>query len=68
MDTRDRHVALDYGHLALHLAGVLLVIAVWVVVIWLIVAPVKTLVYDQDGVVCWARASSLVCLPTRQKP
>jgi hypothetical protein len=68
MDPRDRHVALDYGHLALHLAGVLLVIAVWVVVIWLIVAPVKAVPFDADGVRCYARALTMDCLQVVDHP
>jgi hypothetical protein len=68
MDTRDRHVALDYGHLALHIAGVLLVIAVWVVVIWLLVAPVKDKVYESTGETCHWRTVDMTCAPTVPHP
>jgi uncharacterized membrane protein YkgB len=68
MDARDRHAAIDYGHLAMHVAGVLLVIAVWVALIWLIVAPVKAVPFDADGVRCFARALTMDCIQTAPHP
>jgi hypothetical protein len=65
MDPRDRHVALDYGHLALHIAGVLLVIAVWVAVIWLIVSKPNAKLFEADGVVCYSQPLQMECLKVR---
>jgi hypothetical protein len=47
---------------------VLLVIAVWVSVIWLIVAPVKAVPFDADGVRCYARALTMDCLQVVDHP
>lgn len=68
MHDRDRHEALDYGHLAMHIAGVFFVVLLAVLVIWLIIAPVKAVPFDADGVRCFARAVNMDCIQTTAHP
>lgn len=68
MDARDRHQALDYGHLAMHIAAVCAVVLLAVLVIWLIVAPVKAVPFDADGTRCYARALTMTCIQTAAHP
>jgi uncharacterized membrane protein YkgB len=68
MDARDRHVALDYGHLAMHIAAICAVVLMGVLVIWLIIAPVKAVPFDADGVRCFARALTMDCIQTVPHP
>lgn len=62
MDARERHTALDYGHLALHIAGIFLVIAVWVFVIWMIVAKPNAKLFEADNTVCYSQPFAMQCV------
>jgi hypothetical protein len=64
MDTRERHVAYDYSHIAAHIAMVLAIVIATAFLLWLALAPVKATAFDADGVRCYSRAFSMECLKT----
>lgn len=65
MDTRDRHAALDYGHLALHIGFVICAIFFAVLVCWLVVSKPNAKLFEADGVVCFSQPFQMDCLKVR---
>lgn len=63
MDPRERHVALDYSHLALHIAGVFLVIFVGVVVFWLVLSKPNAKLFEDTNMVCYSQPGAMDCQP-----
>lgn len=65
MDARERDTALDYGHLAMHLAVVIFAIFVAAFVIWLLVSEPNAKLFEADGVVCYSQPLQMACLKVR---
>ena len=61
MDTRDRHAALDYGHLAMHVAALIFAIFFAVLVCWLVLSKPNSKLYEADNVVCVSQPLALQC-------
>jgi hypothetical protein len=65
MDTRDRDRALDYGHLAMHIAALIFVVFFAVLVVWLVVSKPNAKLFEADGVVCYSQPFQMECLKVR---
>lgn len=61
MDPSDRHTALDYSHLALHLAGLVFAVFFAVLVCWLVISKQDSKLYEADGVVCASQPFAMQC-------
>ena len=61
MDSRDRHAALDYGHLAMHVAALIFAIFFAVLVCWLVLSKQNSKLYQDDNVVCVSQPFALEC-------
>lgn len=57
----DRHVALDYGRMALYLATLIFSIFFAVLVIWLVASKQDSKLYLDDNVVCVSQPGALSC-------
>jgi hypothetical protein len=64
VDAHDRHVAIDYGHLAMHIAALIFAVFFAVLVLYVALAPVKATAFDADGTRCYHRAISMTCIQT----
>lgn len=67
MDARDRGVALDYGHLAMHLACLIFAIFFAALVIWLVVSKQDSKLYESDNVVCVSQPFALQCFERKAR-
>lgn len=63
MDERDRHVALDYGHLAMHLALLIFAVFFATAVIWLVASKPNAKLFEDTNVVCYSQPFQMQCLP-----
>ena len=63
MDEHDRHKALDYGHLAMHIAAIFFVIFVGVFVIWLVASKPNSKLFQDDNVICYSQPFAMDCQP-----
>jgi hypothetical protein len=61
MDTRDRHVAIDYGRLAMHIAAIFFVVFFAVLVIWLVVSKPNAKLFEADNTVCYSQPFAMHC-------
>jgi hypothetical protein len=61
MDVRDRHTALDYGHLAMHLAAIFAVVLLGVLVIWLVISKPNAKLFEADNTVCYSQPFAMQC-------
>lgn len=61
MHDRDRHEALDYGHLAIHIAGVFFVVFFAVLVIWLVASKPNAKLFEADNTVCYSQPFAMQC-------
>jgi hypothetical protein len=65
MDTRDRHVALDFSLFALHLGVLIFAIFFAALVIWLVASKPNAKLFEADGVVCFSQPLQMQCLKAR---
>lgn len=62
MDNRERHTALDYGHLAVHIAAIFFVIFVGVFVLWLTLSKPNAKLFLDDNTVCYSQPFAMQCV------
>jgi hypothetical protein len=67
MDTRERHVAIDYGHLAMHIAMLIFAIFFAVLVCWLVLSKQNSKLYLDDNVVCVSQPLALQCFERKAR-
>lgn len=67
MDSRDRHVALDYGHLATHIAWLIIAVFVAVLVCWLVLSRQESKLYEADNVVCVSQPFAVQCFERKPR-
>ena len=67
MHDRERDAALDYSHLAMHIAAAIFVIFFAVLVIWLVVSKQDSKLYEADSVVCVSQPFALQCFERRPR-
>lgn len=67
MDPHGRHVAIDYGHLAMHLAALIFVIFFAVLVCWMVLSKQDSKLYLDDNVVCVSQPFSLQCFERKAR-
>jgi hypothetical protein len=63
MDPVERHVALDYGHLAMHIAAAIFVIFFAVLVIWLVMSKPNAKLFEDTNTVCYSQPGAMQCAP-----
>lgn len=61
MDAHERRHALDYGHLAMHVACLIFAIFFAVLVCWLVISKQDSKLYQDDNVVCVSQPLQLTC-------
>lgn len=61
MDPHDRHVALDYGHLAMHIAALIFAIFFAVFVCWMVLSKPTSKLYEADNYVCASQPFAMQC-------
>lgn len=67
MDDRSRHAAIDYGHLAMHLAALIFAVFFAVLVCWMVVSKQDSKLYESDNVVCVSQPFSLQCFERKAR-
>lgn len=67
MDTHDRHAAVDYGHIAQHVAAAIFVIFFAVFVLWMVLAKQDSKLYEADNVVCVSQPFALSCFERKAR-
>jgi hypothetical protein len=67
MDTHERHVAIDYGHLAMHIGFILFVILFGVFVFWCVLSKQDSKLYQDDNVVCVSQPFQLQCFERKAR-
>jgi hypothetical protein len=68
LDEHDRHVAVDWAKVALGMGVLLLGVCALFFCIYLVIAPVKAIPFDADGVRCYSRALQTTCLQVVPHP
>ena len=68
MDEHDRQVAIDWARVALGMGVLLLAVVAFIFMVYLIIAPVKAIPFDADGVRCYSRALQTTCLQVIPHP
>jgi hypothetical protein len=63
MDARDRHAAIDYGHLAMHIAGAIFVVFFAVFVLWCVMSKPNAKLFEDTNTVCYSQPLQMTCLP-----
>lgn len=63
MDDRHRHEAIDYGHLATHIAAAVFVIFFAVLVIWLVASKPNAKLFEDTNYVCYSQPLQMECAP-----
>lgn len=67
MDAHERRHALDYGHLAAHIAGAVFVIFFAVFVLWMVLSKQDSKLYQDDNVVCVSQPFALSCFERKAR-
>lgn len=62
LDARERRTANSLAHVLVGVAALIIALSVLIFVIYLMVAELKAVPFDSDGVRCYARALSVECL------
>jgi hypothetical protein len=63
MDTKERHEALDYSRLGLHIALAIAVIAFAVLVGWLVMSKPNAKLFEDTNTVCYSQPGAMQCEP-----
>jgi hypothetical protein len=63
MDAPERHRAIDYSHLAVHIAAAIAVIFFAVFVLWMVMSKQNSKLYEADNYVCVSQPFQLECFP-----
>lgn len=65
----ERHMRREeQARFAFAAAALILAVAVFLYVLWMIFASVRATPFDSDGVRCYAKAEQLSCLKTAEPP
>jgi hypothetical protein len=63
MDAHERRHALDYSHLAFHIACALFVILFGVLVFWLVLSKPNAKLFEDTNTVCYSQPLQMACGP-----
>jgi flagellar biogenesis protein FliO len=63
MDAPERHRAIDYSHLAAHVAALIFVIFFAVLVVWLVASKPNAKLFEDTNYVCYSQPLQMECAP-----
>lgn len=66
MDAHDRHVGVDYSHMMLGIAAIVIAISFAVLVCWLALSKQDSKLYMEDNVVCVSQPGALSCFERKK--
>jgi hypothetical protein len=67
MDAHDRHVTIDYGHIAMHIAMLIFAIFFAVFICWLVLSKQNSKLYEADNVVCVSQPFAISCFERKAR-